>query len=64
VLLSFLGDAGLQSLRPSEERGQALVAGRLGIEGVTVACVSGVEGMVENANVITLPPPPLRMAKS
>jgi hypothetical protein len=42
VLLSFLSDAGLQSLRPSEECGQAFVAGGLGIEGVTVARISGV----------------------
>jgi hypothetical protein len=42
VLLGFLGDSCLQSLRPSEECGQALVAGGLGIEGVTVARVSGV----------------------
>jgi hypothetical protein len=42
VLLGFLSDAGLQSLRPSEECGQALVAGGLGIEGITFARVSGV----------------------
>jgi hypothetical protein len=42
VLLGFLGDTGLQCLRPSKKRGQTLVAGRLGIEGITVARVSGV----------------------
>src|SRR5215204_1688548 len=54
VPLGFLGDAGLQSLRLSEERGHALVAGHLGVEGVTVARVSGVEGMVEDAHQVVV----------
>ncbi len=54
MLLGFLGDAGLQSLRPSEERGQALVASCLGIEGVAVTRVSGVEGMVEDAHQVIM----------
>ena len=54
MLLGFLGDAGLQSLRPSEERGQALVADRLCVEGVTVARVGGVEGMLEDAHQVVV----------
>jgi hypothetical protein len=54
VLLGFLGDSCLQSLRPSEELSQALVAGRLGIEGVTIARVSSVEGMVEDAHQVVV----------
>src|SRR5215217_3082883 len=55
--LGALGQLRLQHLRLPEERGEPLVACRLGVEGVAVAAVGAAQGMVEDAyEVIVLVP--------